>query len=314
MKKILSYLKNYLTDHFSLKLYALLAVYIGLCIAFDYTFHFQKNVLYHLSAWAQWPAFSLFYGAFYWGACLLVSWCRPGSTFLKNTSFWATSALLFVMLGLYKSFPAILDLCTYLPAETCFFGRKIARYLLGMATILAPALFLWQWQKEQHDTAGFYGINREKFDWAPYALMLLIMIPLIGAASFQESFLRYYPIYKKTNPDAFTFFMQWNEWISVALFEGSYALGFINIELFFRGILIWGMTRFLKEDVVLPMVALYATFHFVKPLGETISSIFGGFILGVISLKSRSIWGGICIHVSIAWLMELFAWLQQTMQ
>jgi hypothetical protein len=50
--------------------------------------------------------------------------------------------------------------------------------------------------------------------------------------------------------------------------------------------------------------------HFGKPMGEAVSSIFGGFILGVIALYSRSILGGVIIHLGVAWLMEFTAWCQ----
>ena len=38
------------------------------------------------------------------------------------------------------------------------------------------------------------------------------------------------------------------------------------------------------------MAATYAALHFGKPMGETISSIFGGYILGVIALYNHSNW------------------------
>ena len=59
------------------------------------------------------------------------------------------------------------------------------------------------------------------------------------------------------------------------------------------------------------MVVCYASLHFGKPLGETIGSIFGGYILGVLALQTRSIWGGIIVHVGVAWLMDLAALLQK---
>jgi len=58
------------------------------------------------------------------------------------------------------------------------------------------------------------------------------------------------------------------------------------------------------------MVAAYAVLHFGKPLGESIGSIFGGYILGIIALYSRNIWGGVFVHGGIALLMEIFAFLQ----
>jgi len=50
--------------------------------------------------------------------------------------------------------------------------------------------------------------------------------------------------------------------------------------------------------------------HFGKPIGEAISSIFGGYVLGVIALNTKSIVGGSIVHIGVAWLMELFAYLQ----
>jgi hypothetical protein len=70
------------------------------------------------------------------------------------------------------------------------------------------------------------------------------------------------------------------------------------------------MAKVLGREAVLPMVAAYVFIHFGKPPGEAISSFFGGFILGIHSLSKKNIFGGIVIHVGIAFLMELAAVLQ----
>jgi hypothetical protein len=75
----------------------------------------------------------------------------------------------------------------------------------------------------------------------------------------------------------------------------------------YRGALIIGMARLLDKDAVIPMASAYVVLHFGKPLGEAISSFFGGFILGVHSLAKKNIFGGIIIHVGIAYLMEAAA-------
>ncbi len=36
---------------------------------------------------------------------------------------------------------------------------------------------------------------------------------------------------------------------------------------------------------------LYVALHYGKPAGETISSFFGGYILGVLAYQSKNIWG-----------------------
>ena len=69
-----------------------------------------------------------------------------------------------------------------------------------------------------------------------------------------------------------------------------------------------GMAQILGKHAVIPMVTIYCFLHFGKPTGEAISSIFGGYILGVIALYTRSIWGGILIHIGVARMMEAAAY------
>jgi hypothetical protein len=57
------------------------------------------------------------------------------------------------------------------------------------------------------------------------------------------------------------------------------------------------------------MAAFYCTIHFGKPLGECITSFFGGLALGVLAYRTRSILGGLIIHLGLAWMMELGGWL-----
>lgn len=64
----------------------------------------------------------------------------------------------------------------------------------------------------------------------------------------------------------------------------AYAWDFVSVELAFRGFLIIGMIKILGKGAVLPMAVTYAFYHFGKPAGETISSVFGGYILGIIAL------------------------------
>ena len=59
------------------------------------------------------------------------------------------------------------------------------------------------------------------------------------------------------------------------------------------------------KDAILPMACFYCTIHFGKPLGECISSYFGGMLLGIVVYNTRSIFGGLMVHLGIAWLMEI---------
>jgi hypothetical protein len=62
--------------------------------------------------------------------------------------------------------------------------------------------------------------------------------------------------------------------------------------------------RFAGQDAILPMAVFYCSIHFGKPLAECISSFFGGMLLGIVVYHTKSIWGGLMVHLGIAWLME----------
>ena len=89
-----------------------------------------------------------------------------------------------------------------------------------------------------------------------------------------------------------------------------YGLDFMWTEVVIRGFMVIGMYRLMGHKAVMPMVALYAFRHFNKPLAETISSVFGGYLLGSIAYRSNNVLGGVFIHAGIAILMDLVAMAQ----
>ena len=149
---------------------------------------------------------------------------------------------------------------------------------------------------------SFFGFTIKNFKWKPYLLMLVMMIPLIAAASTQQDFLNMYP--KLHDVDTVLSDVN-NNWIYKFFHELSYGSDFISVELFFRGFLILGFVKIVGKDAILPMACFYCTIHFGKPLGECISSYFGGILLGIVVYHTRSIIGGLVVHLGIAWLMEL---------
>jgi len=169
-----------------------------------------------------------------------------------------------------------------------------------LVIITASILFIvWKFfNKDQ----PFYGIKTKGLDWKPYLLMLLIMLPLIGAASTQQDFLAMYPKIQSIHGLNYEPGVRW--WHKL-LFELSYGSDFITIELFFRGFLVLAFVKWAGKDAILPMACFYCTIHFGKPLGECISSYFGGMLLGIVVYNTRSIFGGLVVHLGIAWMMEL---------
>ncbi len=136
--------------------------------------------------------------------------------------------------------------------------------------------------------------------------MLLIMVPLIALAASQPDFQAMYPKLKTIESLNQAEGMQW--WHKL-LFELSYGSDFFTIELFFRGFLILAFVKWAGKDAILPMACFYCAIHFGKPVGECISSYFGGLLLGIVIYNTRSIWGGLLVHLGIAWLMEIAGYL-----
>jgi membrane protease YdiL (CAAX protease family) len=90
----------------------------------------------------------------------------------------------------------------------------------------------------------------------------------------------------------------------IIIYESSYILQFISTEFFFRGIFVIFLARWIGYKAILPMAVLYAVWHFGKPMPEVISSYFGGYILGVFTLKTKNLLIPILFHIGIAMLIE----------
>ena len=183
--------------------------------------------------------------------------------------------------------------------------RKIfqqpATWFGGLILFIGSLLVLHRFTEKQN---GLYG-TAKTVSLQTYFLLVLIMVPLLIWASMQTDFAAVYPkaqiISNELGAAAKPF--------HYTLFETAYAFDFISIELFFRGFLIITLGKIMGRQCILPIALFYFSIHLGKPMMEAISSFFGGLILGAISYNSKSIWGGLLVHVSIALLMELFGFL-----
>lgn len=136
-------------------------------------------------------------------------------------------------------------------------------------------------------------------DWWLYALMLVIMIPLVIYFSSTSSFKARYPFYNPEQDDSL--------WPNLWIWELMYFFQFIGVEFFFRGFMTLGMKKRFGFYSIFIMTVPYTMIHYGKPMPETIGAILAGLVLGTLSMKSRSIWMGILIHYSVAITMDLSA-------
>jgi hypothetical protein len=222
---------------------------------------------------------------------------------IERKNFFRNKPFIFLLVVAPAIFAIKMALNTELPFSGDWYWNQYWNHVYAwpMRLVILTAILFLVWRAFDKDQP-FYGLTIKNLKWKPYAIMLLCMIPLIAAASTQPDFLAMYPKLKSF------FLTQENinlSWLHKLLFELSYGSDFFSIEIFFRGFLILAFIKWVGKDAILPMACFYCTIHFGKPLGECISSYFGGLLLGIIVYNTRSIYGGLIIHLGIAWLMEI---------
>ena len=47
--------------------------------------------------------------------------------------------------------------------------------------------------------------------------------------------------------------------------------------------------------------------HFTKPPAEALAAIVGGIVMGALAYRTKSVWWGIALHVSVAALMDFLS-------
>lgn len=313
MKEILDYLKKYIKEHFHLGLYTSVILFLTTTTYFNYIFDFEDSIIdsFRGTLW-HWLYMSLFMGFPFLTICLLTHWWGQEKTWIKSKEFWLLFVLGFVLLGFNRTFYFHDEWMKELDFADLKFVRSIIWRGKSFLIIFGPIMLFYYWYEKNKDTSkDWYGLTLQNTDFKPYVILLIFVFVGIGCASFLSDLTNYYPRYLRSGGEAFAQKHGWSSWIPVVLYQGTYGANFLNVELFFRGFLVIGFSRVLGGHAVLAMVGSYMFLHYGKPMTEAISSGLGGYLLGILAFYSRRIWGGVVLHVALAWFMELFAWLQK---
>lgn len=308
MGSLWKYLSNHVRQDFKGTQYGLIVILLAASIFINYTFDVNDRFLDSQKGFRKYIFHFFFYAFAYYGALLIISFSKK-IHFFKRKEFWIKSLLAITALSLDSSLPFLRGwIDWWFHPQLQYWAHKVGVNLISFFTILFP-LFVF-YNVYEKNRQHFYGLSAKHIDTRPYFQMLLIMIPILIAASFHASFLRQYPMYKTTSAHTF---LNVPEWFMVIGYELAYGLDFITVEFLFRGFMVIGMINVLGRSAVLAMAVAYCFLHFGKPPGEAISSVVGGYILGVIAFETKSIWGGIIVHLGIAWMMEVVAFIQKSM-
>lgn len=160
--------------------------------------------------------------------------------------------------------------------------------------VLLPLIFHAAFPVSFDDPLGLRA-RKVAAHWRIYGLLIVIMAPVLWVASAAPSFYNFYPMYKPVAA---------GDWVT---YEAVYLVQFVFLEFFFRGFALFRLESRFGLHAVTLMVIPYALIHIHKPLPEALGAVVAGLVLGTLAIKTRSIWPGVIVHASVAFMMDVFA-------
>ncbi len=134
-----------------------------------------------------------------------------------------------------------------------------------------------------------------------YGLFLAVVLPAMFIVARSPDFGSYYPFYKTSS----------RSWFDFLLWEAIYFAQFFALEMFFRGFWLGALRKSLGSGAIFAMAVPYCMIHFGKPYLEACGAIVAGIALGSLSMKTRSIYQGFLVHITVAGLMDWLALLHR---
>ncbi len=134
-----------------------------------------------------------------------------------------------------------------------------------------------------------------------YGLCLAVVIPAMLIVAREPDFGSYYPFYKLSSRS----YVDWFAW------EAMYFLQFFALELFFRGFILGALRRSLGASAIFAMAVPYCMIHYGKPYLEANGAIVAGIVLGSLAMRTRSIYAGFLVHITVALSMDCLALLHR---
>ncbi|MES2849768.1 MAG: CPBP family intramembrane glutamic endopeptidase [Bacteroidota bacterium] len=301
MQQIFKYIRSFYEKEFNLFYLLIIIAILAAIIYLNYWHGLEKKYAASGKTWlANFTGYYFLYLIPFAVAFFLQLLFFKDCSYYKSGWFWCILLLAPAFFSFRVNFtfhqPLIND--HWQAPENLFYLRSI-NWVVRVFVVLIPVFIIW-WLKDKANQP-FYGTKKLE-SIHPYLIMLLIMIPLLLLAAAQKDFQSVYPKAKflQTIPAK-----RWQYFV----YELCYGFDFISIEFFFRGFLILALAKICGTHCIIPVACFYCSIHLGKPMGEAISSFWGGLLLGIVSYNTGSIWGGLIVHLGIAWLMELFGWL-----
>lgn len=169
-----------------------------------------------------------------------------------------------------------------------------------LAFILLPWLVIRFMLREKMRDFG-WRINETRLHWRGYLLLLSPILIFVVLVSFGEDFVTHYPFYRQAG----------RSWFDFLAWELLYLSQFVFLEFFFRGFILNALRPAIGANAIWVMCVPYMMIHFPKLWLEATGAILFGLFLGILALRSRSIWGGVLVHAGVALSMDIAALLRK---
>ncbi|MEP7109744.1 MAG: CPBP family intramembrane glutamic endopeptidase [Ferruginibacter sp.] len=301
MSQVFKYIKAFYAKEFNFFYLLLIMTMLAILIYLNYWHGLEKRwASGDKTRWAGFAGYYLLYFIPFITAFLLQLLFFKDCSYYRDGWFW----MILVLAPAFFSFRVNFDfhkswvIGNFTSADQGFYLHSI-NWIVRVFVVLIPVYITWL--VKDRNNQPFYG-SRSLDQLRPYIIMLLVMVPLVALASTQKDFLHMYPKAKLLTGIPMNV---WADKWRYPVFELCYGFDFVSIEFFFRGFLILALLQICRQHCIIPVACFYCTIHFGKPMGEAISSFFGGILLGIVSYNTRSIWGGLLVHLGIAWMMEI---------
>ncbi|MCA9625874.1 MAG: CPBP family intramembrane metalloprotease [Myxococcales bacterium] len=160
-------------------------------------------------------------------------------------------------------------------------------------TLVPLAIWKLVFREDSLLDMGFRTKGLLKHAWI-YGLCLVVVIPAVFIVAQSAEFRTYYPFYK----------LGWRSGLELVVWEALYIGQFFALEVFFRGFMLVPLRKTLGGAAIFAMCVPYVMIHFGKPYLEASTAFLAGVALGSLAMKTKSIYSGFLVHVTVALLMD----------
>ncbi|NWF50619.1 MAG: CPBP family intramembrane metalloprotease [Ignavibacteriaceae bacterium] len=210
---------------------------------------------------------------------------------ISQTISWYFTSRRFFRINLYPSFQSDPNLFLY-EYLYWFIGDFFVFFILSIL------LILFVFKEKPRDYGLTFGDYKSGLKIS--AIFLLIMLPLIWFFSSTAEFAETYPHLKSARDSLLIFF----------IYESGMFAYMFGWEYIWRGFMLFGLKEKFGDYSVLIQMIPFVILHNGKPFPETIGAILGGIALGILALRTRSVYYCVFTHMGIMFSIDLISTLR----